>query len=373
MKLRQPTPPVLVLLTLASTAIACGEVDSRAAMASPDETLPAPAHQNSGSPTAPTSLAADATAPEAGGPPQPPRCSVDVAGATTLAWSNDQVSARLDESGGLELTCTFVSGGILYQFAPTISNITGPGSYPADQVWLHRDCQLDSCPGDFDFAAYAPQATCTFQVERFLPATRGGMKAIFACPSLLIQDFEDSSDVKSVSLSGSIDLPPAVPTAPPLMLDAGSNVVASDAGAATCALHLSGAYGDVTAPGYGDAIETDGPDASDQGTCDCAGSANGVAFGIEATFGPSAEGPVASAMLSVFGASWCSYGCSMLYAGSSPCAVTVLVNEGTNGRFKATYACGALAPAIAFADSAEPSLTVTGSIDTILSEPPPPK
>jgi hypothetical protein len=310
----------------------------------------------------------------------PPRCSVAISGAITTSWSNSDTTASLEvgypsSQNQMTLTCWFDAGDITYELVPDLAGITGPGTYEATDVTLHRICNVDSCPGAWDFGtlAGAGRETCTFVVDRFAPATRGGMSAHFTCASLPIEAYEYTSDTASIAITGSIDLPAVAPDAPAVTYDAGfyepPDPAIADGGAPTCTMSVTGEYDASSTSGSGFVMVGD-PDSSVTDLLECAITVNGVSYDFSAVLG---DGGMQETGLGLSGASWCTAGCTIDYGPSAPCTIAVTENQGVGGSFVGSVSCGPLFVQGAGDAGAAAEVRVTASINAQVSPLPEPK
>lgn len=251
--------------------------------------------------------ASPALAPDAS--PPPAGCSIAISGAYA-AMSGD-AGARADlERTSAGIACDLRQGDANVGFWVSLPGAGSPGPYAGTSAVVEV-----SQPG----GGAVFQGSCAVDLLTFSPATKGGMSARFACPTLSGDgDLTGTSFFGEVAVTGAIELPPALDPVP----DAGARADV-DAGS-TCTMSVHGAYQGAGA-GEGD----------DSG---CLVTVGETSFYV-APFG--AAGSADSERMEISGNSWCP-SCLARYYASAPCAFDVQLDEGIGGRFVATYDCEGL-------------------------------
>jgi hypothetical protein len=306
------------LLPVACLVSACGSAAH----------VSAPADGDAGSVDA--GSAAEAPPP----PPPPPTCNIQITGSYESSASGATAYGDL-EQGSAGFECSWRQGP---------ASVTVSVAFPdAPSLGLHAttDAYVDIAqPG----GAAGFSGSCTVDVLAFAPASKGGMRARLSCPSLSGDgDLTGTSFFGTVSVSATVDLPPARPPE----RDAGETPDADAAAAKpTCTMAVHGAY-EASGSGEGD---NDG----------CLVSVAGTSFYVE-PFAPA--GPPTSERMEVSGDSWCT-SCLARYYAAPACTYSIILDEGVRGRFVATYDCEGLVAGDGSVVGA------SGSIDGVHQPPP---
>jgi hypothetical protein len=330
--------PVSALVLLVASGVACSTI------------LVPDGGQTSGGGASPAPSGTTTPLPS-GLPGAPPTCALTIDGAVVLDIPDATPTAMLYGLSEVDVQCAFTRGDIAYDFFLVLDGLDGPATYTAPQVRLGRYCLASSCPGAFDFSAYAPAPTCSITLDTFAPAARGGMSGSFSCSQLLIDDFLDESDVAAVAIQGAFAFPPPGEAE---VADAGAG---ADAGPPTCTMTVSAPFDPGTMAGDGYEIN---------GMATCIASGGGATFSLQQGL----DGAMASGQLRVDGASFCSAGCGEVYVPTAPCDVHVLDDQGVNGHFAAQVVCHGMA--LDGSGAGGGNVDVIANIDGVHEPTPPP-
>jgi hypothetical protein len=261
----------------------------------------------------------------------PGGCSIEISGAYAAASTDAKPWGDLERtSAGFQ--CGFRQGDADVGFWVSIPGAASPGPYDG----MSAVVDVSQSGGAALF-----RGSCAIELLGFAPAAKAGMSARFSCPSLAGDgDLTGTSFSGAVSVAGTIDLPPALASAP----DAGATG-GGDAGS-SCTMSVRGVY------------EAAGVGAGDNNGCQV--TVGGTFFYVE-PFGTA--GGADSERMEISGNTWCP-SCLARYYAAAACAFDIELDEGVGGRFVATYDCEGLRAGDGTVVGA------SGSIDGIHQPPP---